>query len=78
MKRIWESHVSGQKVTFTYLSRDADEGYPGDLIASVTYELSAENELHVAYVATSTKSTPVGLTSHSYFNLAGHVRFGSF
>ena len=60
-------------MTFTYLSRDGEEGYPGDLIASVAYELTADNELHVSYQATATKSTPVGLTSHSYFNLEGHV-----
>ena len=59
-------------VTFTRLSPDGEEGYPGNLKTSVTYVLTDENELLVAYAATTDKPTPINLTQHSYFNLAGH------
>lgn len=59
-------------VTFSRLSPDGEEGYPGNLTSSVTYVLTDENELLVAYAATTDKATPINLTQHSYFNLAGH------
>ncbi len=58
-------------VTFRYTSPDGDEGYPGTLNASVTYSLTARNELVVEYEATTDAPTPLNLTNHSYFNLAG-------
>jgi aldose 1-epimerase len=58
-------------VAFTYTSPAGEEGYPGTLNARVTYTLTDRNELVVDYLATTDAPTPVNLTQHSYFNLAG-------
>jgi aldose 1-epimerase len=56
---------------FTLLSPDGDQGYPGNLRARVTYRLAADSSLEIEYEATTDRATPVNLTQHSYFNLAG-------
>ncbi len=58
-------------VKFSGTSPDGEEGYPGNLNVSVTYWLNAENELALEYTAETDQPTPVNLTNHSYFNLAG-------
>ena len=72
-KVIWKAEpIAGRNaIAFSYTSPDGDEGYPGALTMRVTYELTDKNELIVEYNATTTKTTPVNLTQHSYFNLAG-------
>lgn len=59
------------RVRLTHVSPDGDEGYPGELTASVTYSLTSNNELRLAYEATTTKPTVLNLTNHSYFTLNG-------
>jgi len=57
------------------ISPNNDEGYPGKVTARVTFQLTDDGELHIDMTAESPeKATPINLTNHSYFNLAGHVR----
>ena len=60
-------------VKLTYRSPDGDQGYPGNLDLSVTYTLTDQNGLKIEYQAATDRATPVNLTHHSYFNLAGHA-----
>ena len=74
-KVYWEgkdvSKPDSPAVQFTYLSKDGEEGYPGNLNVKVTYTLTPKNEIRIDYSATTDKDTVVNLTNHSYFNLAG-------
>lgn len=71
-KVVWtvKSH-SDSSIELTYLAKDMEEGYPGNLNVSVTYTLKDDNQLVVDYHATTDKATPVNITQHTYFNLAG-------
>ena len=70
--RIWDCETKGDDtVVFTYHSTDGEEGYPGNLVAKVTYRWTADNELVIDYDADTDAPTAVNLTNHAYFNLAG-------
>ena len=75
-KRVWEAKAlppaeGRAAVQLTYLSKDGEEGYPGNVTVKVTYTLTDDNELRLDYEATTDRATPINLTSHAYFNLAG-------
>ena len=75
-KVIWQnaglSTAGGPMVRFKYHSPDGEEGYPGAVDATVSYQLTPKNELVVEMAATTDQPTPVNLAHHSYWNLAGH------
>ena len=74
-RRVWKAEIlpgmTAAAVRFTYLSKDGEEGYPGNLNVSVTYTLTDTNELKLAYRAETDKDTPLNITNHSYFELGG-------
>lgn len=74
-KAMWTardvSTAEAPALELTYLSKDGEEGYPGNLATSVTYTLTDANELRIDYSATTDQDTVLNLTNHSYFNLAG-------
>ncbi|GAB5560221.1 MAG: galactose mutarotase [Synoicihabitans sp.] len=75
-RRVWEATPLERKdqapsLRLEYHSPDGEDGYPGNLDVAVTYTFSARHELIVEYEAISDQSTPLSLTQHSYFNLAG-------
>ena len=72
-KVLWEGRPLKEKngVSFTYLSADGDDGFPGNLKVTVTYVLTESNELVIDYEATTDKDTPINVSQHTYFNLKG-------
>lgn len=70
-KRIWETElVTEDTLRFSLLSPDGDQGFPGDMKLTVTYQLK-NKALHITYDAVCNKDTPISITNHSYFNLNG-------
>ena len=76
-KVVWDVaplDSANPSLTLQYLSKDGEEGYPGNLKVSVQFTLSDDNELTIDYNAETDKATPVNLTNHSYWNLTGDVK----
>ena len=75
-KVVWDAETrstdSSVSLILTYLSKDMEEGYPGNLEVEVVYTLNNEDELSVTYKATTDKTTVINLTQHSYFNLSAN------
>ena len=69
---ISEKKGDNPSVTLQYISKEGEEGYPGEVIAQVTYTLTADNRLRVDYYGTTTAPTILNLTQHTYFNLNEH------
>lgn len=74
-RRLWRATETqspdGPRLSLSYRSPDGEEGYPGNLDVTVAYTLTADRGLRIDYSATTDHATPVNLTNHSYFNLAG-------
>ncbi len=74
-KVVWKAREASDghahRLELTYVSKDGEEGYPGNLSATVTYSLTDDNEIRLDFSATTDKDTVVNLTNHSYFNLTG-------
>lgn len=70
-KVVWDAHIDGESVVFSYLAKDGEEGYPGNLDIEVRYTLADDNSLSIEYFAETDKATHCNLTNHTYFNLAG-------
>lgn len=70
--RMWDAkQLNDQALELTYLSKDGEAGFPGNLDIKVTYTLTDDNAVDIKYEATTDKKTVVNLTNHSYFNLSG-------
>lgn len=70
--RVLEGEIEGDTLTFSFLSPDGEEGYPGNLSIRCSYTLTEDNTLQLAYWASTDKPTIINLTNHAYFNLSGH------
>lgn len=71
-KKIWDATTEDNALVMTCLSEHLEEGFPGYVETRVIYELTDDSELRITYKAKTTLPTPINLTNHAYFNLAGH------
>ena len=72
--QVWDAEqIDAQTLKLTYLSKDGEEGFPGNLNVTVIYKLTNQNAIDIQYEATTDKPTVINLTNHSYFNLSGRL-----
>lgn len=69
--RVWDAKVDKDSITFSLISPDGDQGFPGELKVSVTYSWDDNNQIDIRFKAITDKATPLNLTNHAYFNLFG-------
>ena len=70
--KVWDANqVDMQTLELTYISKDGEEGFPGNLTTKVTYHLTDDNAVEISYHASTDQATILNLTNHSYFNLSG-------
>jgi len=69
--KLWDAAIEGDDLILTYLSKDGEEGFPGNLRVELDFFWSETNELSLEITATTDKATPVNITNHAYFNLNG-------
>lgn len=67
----WQTEILKDGIKFTYTKKDMESGYPGNVTASVTYQLDNNNKLHIKYHAETDQDTLINMTNHTYFNLDG-------
>lgn len=75
-RKVWDAKIEPDAVRFTIRSCDGEYGFPGNITASVTYQLTDQNELILEYQASTDKTTHINLTNHAYFNLKGEGNGG--
>ena len=71
--RYWEGRVETNRVVFSYVSEDMEQGYPGELVVETIYDFDDEDNLEITFVAKSNKNTVLNLTNHLYWNLHGEA-----
>jgi aldose 1-epimerase len=77
-KKVWEVlSSSNQELVLTYLSKDEEEGFPGNVLVHMRFNLAETNELSISMTAQTDEATPLNLTHHGYFNLEGSGHIGS-
>lgn len=69
--KLWAGRVEVNRIVFSFISPDQDQGYPSEISVEVVYDWNDDYELEITYLAKSKESTVVNLTNHAYFNLAG-------
>lgn len=72
-KVMWKAEIDGETLVLTYFSRDGEEGFPGNLTATVKYRFDDNNALIINYLAECDEDTVCNLTNHTYFNLNGEA-----
>lgn len=70
---VWKAQEENNQLILSYLSKDGEQGYPGNLSVQCAFKLTDENELHIVMEAETDATTIVNLTHHSFFNLKGHA-----